>query len=331
MRALVCQHYGPPSDLIIEERPAPTPRDGEVLIETAAVGLGYVDALLVAGRYQVKTPLPFVPGSEISGRVIGVGYGVDDRLVGTRVLALAPRGALAEQVALPASACTAIPDTLSSEAAAGLIVNYCTALYGLRDCGAVQSGEHLLVLGAGGGVGMAAIDIARVMGMIVIAAASTADKRAAALTRGATAAIDYSDPEWRSVLPSLTGRKDVDVVWDPVGGDISETALRCLAPGGRHLVVGFAAGSIPRVPLNLALLKRCAIVGVDWGGHVRANTGANAPLLATLMAWINAGQLRPEPGTVVSFEEAPTALQSLLDRGAIGKPVVRFTALRGAR
>lgn len=324
MRALVCHQYGPPGDLTLEERPTPVPRDGEIVIQTAAVGLGYVDALLVAGRYQVKTPLPFVPGSEVSGRVIAVGNGVETRLIGQRVLALATRGALAEQIALPAAACTLVPENLSSEAAAGLIVNYCTALYGLRDCGAVRPDEHLLVLGAGGGVGMAAIDVARVLGMKVIAAASTADKRTAAAARGASAVIDYGEPEWRSTLPSLIGRKDVDVVWDPVGGEVSETALRCLAPGGRHLVVGFAAGSIPRVPLNLALLKRCSIVGVDWGGHIRANPGANAPLLATLMEWITAGQLRPEPGTVVPFEGARDVLQSLLDRGAIGKPVVRF-------
>lgn len=324
MRAIVCHQYGPPGDLAFEERPTPVAREGEVVIQTAAVGLGYVDALLVAGRYQVKTPLPFVPGSEISGRVIAVGSGVDPAMMGTRVLALAPRGALAEQVALPASACTEVPDSLSAAAAAGLIVNYCTALYGLRDCGNARAGEHLLVLGAGGGVGMAAIDIAKALDMTVIAAASSPDKRAAAAARGAHAVVDYSDPEWRSALPSLIGRKDVDVVWDPVGGEVSETALRCLAPGGRHLVVGFAAGSIPRVPLNLALLKRCSIVGVDWGGHIRANSGANAPLLATLMAWINAGQLRPEPGTVLPFEGARDALQSLLDRRAIGKPVIRF-------
>jgi NADPH:quinone reductase len=323
-RAVRCVAYGAPALLEFHDIPDPTPGPGEVVIETLAAGLGYVDALFVAGTYQVKLPLPFTPGSEIAGRVVAVGAGVPESRLGTRVMALAPRGALATRIALPDAACVTVPEAMSVEAAAGFIVGYCTALYGLADCGQLRAGETLLVLGAAGGVGSAAIDVARAMGARVIAAASTPQKRAAALLRGAHAAVDYTDPDWRKQLEPLTGRRDVDLVYDPVGGDVSETALRCLAPGGRHLVVGFAAGAIPRVPLNLPLLKRCSIVGVDWGGHIRAEPGANLPLLRTLLGWVEAGRLHPEPSQTFPLEQAPQVLQSLLDRSTLGKPVIRF-------
>ena len=324
MRAIVCTAYGAPALLSLTTRPEPVPAPKEVLLETEAVGLGYVDALFVAGTYQVKLPLPFVPGSEIAGRVIAVGADVPTDLIGTRMMALAPHGALAERVTVPAAACTPVPAAMSAEAAAGFIVGYCTALFGLADCGHLNPGETVLVLGAAGGVGMAAIDVARAMGATVIAAASTPEKRAAAADRGADFVIDYADPDWRGQLEPLTGRRDVDVVYDPVGGDYSEVALRCLAPGGRHLVVGFAAGAIPRIPLNLALLKRCAIVGVDWGGHIRAHPGANVPLLRKLVEWVEAGRIDPQPTAIAAFEAAPQVLQALLERRSVGKPVVSF-------
>jgi NADPH2:quinone reductase len=324
MRAIRCVTYGAPALLRIEELPDPAPAAGEVLIRTEAAGLGYVDALFVAGTYHVMLPLPFIPGSEIAGRVLAVGPGVAESLIGTRVMALAGRGALAELVTVAAGACTPVPAGMSPAAAAGFIVSYCTALYGFSDCAKLQAGETVLVLGAAGGVGMAAIDVARAMGARVIAAASTADKRAAARARGADFTIDYSLPDWRQSLEPLTGRRDVDLVYDPVGGDHSEVALRCLAPGGRHLVVGFAAGSIPRIPLNLALLKRCAIVGVDWGGHIRANAAANRPLLETLTRWIDEGRINPEPTETFTLDQAPEVLQALLDRRSLGKPVIRF-------
>jgi len=324
MKAIRCHNYGAPFTLTFEELPDPEPRAGEVVIETEAAGLGYVDALLVAGRYQVKTPLPFIPGSEVAGKVVALGEGAPEALLGKRVMALSPRGALAGRIALPALTCIPVPDNMSAEAAAGFIVSYCTALYGLEECGKLREGETLLVLGAGGGVGMAAIDIAKAMGAKVIAAASSEEKRKAALDAGADIAIDYTNPDWRKKLEPLTGRKDVDLVYDPVGGDFSETALRCLAPGGRHLVVGFAAGDIPRIPLNLALLKRCSIVGVDWGGHIRANPAANIPLMKTLTNWVSEGRIHPEPAASYPLAEAPVVLQRLLDRESIGKPVIRF-------
>lgn len=326
MKAIRCHAYGAPSSLTLEELPAPEPRPGEVVIETEAAGLGYVDALLVAGRYQVKTPLPFVPGSEVAGRVVVLGEGVPEKLMGTRVMALSPRGALAEKIVLPAMGYIPVPANMSAEAAAGFIVSYCTALYGFDTCGHLREGETVLVLGAAGGVGMAAIDVAKAMGAKVIAAASTEEKRQAALAAGADAALDYSDPEWRKALEPLTGRRDVDVVYDPVGGDFSEAAFRSLAPGGRHLVVGFAAGDIPRIPLNLPLLKRASIVGVDWGGEIRANPAANIPLMQKLTEWVSAGKIHPEPAASFTLAEAPLVLQRLLDRESVGKPVIRFRA-----
>ncbi|MBX3447868.1 MAG: NADPH:quinone oxidoreductase family protein [Parvibaculum sp.] len=324
MKAIRCHAYGAPSSLTLEDMDDPAPRAGEVVIETEAAGLGYVDALLVAGRYQVKTPLPFVPGSEVAGRVVALGEGVPGKMMGQRVMALSPRGALAEKLALPAVVCIPVPANMSAEAAAGFIVSYCTALYGFDTCGHLREGETVLVLGAAGGVGMAAIDVAKAMGAKVIAAASTEAKRNAALAAGADAALDYSDPEWRKALEPLTGRRDVDIVYDPVGGDFSEAAFRSLAPGGRHLVVGFAAGDIPRIPLNLPLLKRASIVGVDWGGEIRANPASNIPLMQKLTEWAAAGKIHPEPAASFPLAEAPAVLQRLLDRESVGKPVIRF-------
>lgn len=324
MKAIRCHEYGAPSSLTLEDMDDPAPRAGEVVIETEAAGLGYVDALLVAGRYQVKTPLPFVPGSEVAGRVVALGEGVPEKMMGQRVMALSPRGALAERIALPAMVCIPVPANMSAEAAAGFIVSYCTALYGFDTCGHLGEGETVLVLGAAGGVGMAAIDVAKAMGAKVIAAASTEAKRKAALAAGADFALDYSDPEWRKTLEPLTGRRDVDLVYDPVGGDFSETAFRSLAPGGRHLVVGFAAGDIPRIPLNLPLLKRASIVGVDWGGEIRANPASNIPLMQKLTEWAAAGNIHPEPAASFPLAEAPAVLQRLLDRESVGKPVIRF-------
>jgi NADPH2:quinone reductase len=326
MRAVRCVTYGEPSGLAVETLPEPVPGPGEVLIAVEAAGLGYVDALFVRGTYQVKLPLPFVPGSEIAGTIEAVGEGVPGDLIGSRVMALSNRGALAEKIAIPAAICTTIPDEMSAEAAAGFLVSYCTAIYGLDNCGKLQPGETVLVLGASGGVGMAAIDVAKAMGARVIAAASTAEKREAAQKHGADMVLDYSVPEWRKALDALTEKRGVNLVYDPVGGEYSETAFRCLAPGGRHLVVGFANGEIPKLPLNLALLKRASLVGVDWGGEIRANPRANGPLLAKLLDWVVAGKIHPEPAASFPLAEAGAVLQRLLERRMVGKPVIRVNA-----
>tara|TARA_R110000868_G_scaffold375963_1_gene640651 strand:+ start:890 stop:1870 length:981 start_codon:yes stop_codon:yes gene_type:complete len=326
MRAIRCVNYGEPSGLAIENLDEPVPGPGEVLIDVEAAGLGYVDALFVRGTYQVKMPLPFVPGSEVAGTIEAVGEGVSSDLIGTRVMALSPRGALAEKIAIPAVVCTSLPDDMSTSAAAGFIVSYCTALYGFETCGHLQAGETVLVLGAAGGVGMAAIDVAKAMGARVIAAASTAEKRDAAKAHGADMVLDYSDPDWRKALDALVEKRGVNVVYDPVGGAYSETAFRCLAPGGRHLVVGFANGEIPKLPLNLALLKRASLVGVDWGGEMRANPKIMGPLLRTLTDWVVDGKIHPEPTASFPLAEAGDVLQRLLERRMVGKPVIQVNA-----
>lgn len=323
MKALQCLAYGEPSGLVLRDLPDPDPLAGEVLLSVEAAGLGFVDALHVRGGYQVKRPLPFTPGTEVAGRVLSVGADVDAGLVGKRLMALSPVGALAEKITLPAAVCTEVPDGMSAEIAAGFIVSYCTALYGFQDCGALQPGECVLVLGAGGSVGVAAIDVAKAMGAHVVAAAASAEKREAAKGQGADQVLDYSSPDWRKALVDLLAGRGVDLVYDPVGGDFSETAFRCLAPRGRHLVVGFAAGSIPKLPLNLALLKRASLVGVDWGGYIRAHPAEQPRLLSILTDWFKAGRLKPIASPAHTLAEAPAVLQALVERRSVGKPVIR--------
>ncbi|GGC84080.1 NADPH:quinone oxidoreductase family protein [Chelatococcus reniformis] len=322
MRAIHCTAYGDPKDLIVAEIAEPSPEPGDAVVAVEAVGLGFVDGLHVRGGYQVKRPLPFVPGSEIAGRIVAVGPAVRPDLVGQRVMALAERGGLAERALVTAEQCIPLPDGISAVAAASSVVNYSTGIYGLETCGRVQPGETVLVLGASGGVGMAAIDIAKGMGATVVAAASSADKLAACRARGADLLVDYSGPEWRRALEQVLAGRRLDVVYDPVGDRWSETAFRCLAPGGRHLVVGFAGGDIPRIPLNLPLLKRASIVGVDWGGHVRADKGAARPLFERLLELAGQGLISPEPSATYPLEEAPSVIERLLGRANIGKPVI---------
>lgn len=326
MRAVRCVNYGEPRDLAVETLEEPVPGPGEVLVAVEAAGLGYVDALFVRGTYQVKLPLPFIPGSEIAGTIEAVGEDLPGDLIGNRVMALSPKGALAEKLVLPAAILSTVPEGMSAEAAAGFLVSYCTALYGLETCGQLAAGETVLVLGAAGGVGMAAIDVAKAMGARVVAAASTKEKRAAAKAHGADMVLDYSAPDWRKALDLLVEKRGVDLVYDPVGGAYSETAFRCLAPGGRHLVVGFANGEIPKLPLNLALLKRASLVGVDWGGEIRANPQANVPLMRKLTDWVEHGKIHPEPASTFPLAKAGEVLQDLLERRSIGKPVIRVSA-----
>ena len=322
MRAIQCLAYGEPKDLVLSTIPDPVAGAGEVLIAIEATGLGYVDGLHVRGGYQLKHPLPFIPGSEIAGKVIALGAGAPTDLLGRRVLALAGKDGLAEKIALPAIACALLPDTFSSQAAASALVNYCTALYGLEDCGHVRNGEAMLVLGASGGVGMAAIDVGKSLGAFVIAAASSAEKRAACIARGADLAIDYTQTDWRKSLETSLANRPLNVIYDPVGGVWSETAFRCLAPGGRHLVVGFASGEIARLPLNLALLKRSSLVGVDWGGYVRADRAAGVALIERLIARAGTGSISPKPDSVHRLADAPAVIEGLLTRRNIGKPVI---------
>ena len=322
MRAIVCNEFKSPAMLAISTLDDPVPAANEVLIQVKATGLGYVDALTVAGLYQIKPTLPFIPGNEISGVVIQTGAAVKHLRIGQRVLAMPRNGGLAELICLNENSCTPIPEVLSHESAAGFLVNYCTAYHGLTYCGKLQPRELVLILGASGGVGVAAIDIAKALGAEVIAAASSQKKRDACLALGADHVIDYSKEDWRADLQKVLAGRPLNVVYDPVGGDYAEPALRSLGPDGRFLVVGFATGEIPKVPLNLALLKRCAIIGVNWGGFVAANPNEMRPVLTTLLQWIAEGRLHPAAGETMPLQKAGSAMMKMLNRQAIGKMVV---------
>lgn len=326
MRAIVCTEFESPDKLVVTDVADPVPGDEDVLIEIKATGLGYVDALTVAGLYQIKPPLPFTPGNEIAGVITEVGAKVKHLRKGQRVLAMPSQGGLAEQIAIHENRCLAIPEVLSFEAAASFLVNYCTAYHGLDYCGNLKAGERVLILGAAGGVGVAAIDVAKAMGATVIAAASTEEKRKACLALGADEVLDYTQDNWRDTLKTLLKGEPLDVVYDPVGGDFAEPALRSLGAGGRFLVVGFATGAIPKVPLNLTLLKRCSIVGVNWGGHIAANPTASKPVTTRLLEWIAARKLNPEAGEIFTLDEAGIAMMKMLNREAIGKIVIGIGA-----
>lgn len=322
MNIVCCRTFGPPKTLQRIEIDAPVPLADEVLVDISAAGVGFVDGLMVQGLYQVKPPLPYYPGSEFAGVVAQIGSGVTALAVGDRVLGIANNGAFADQLTITGHKLVKIPDNLSADIAAGFFINYATALYGLRDCGKLQRGENILILGAAGGVGSSAICVAKAMGATVIAAASSPEKRQAALSFGADHCVDYTDPNWRQELKALTGKQGLNVVYDPVGGDKAEPAFRSLAPGGRFLVVGFAAGEIPKIPLNLALLKRSSIVGVDWGGEMRANPAINHALMTTLMQWIADGKLHPAPVQSRPMRDYQQGLIDQLGGRIVGKLVL---------
>lgn len=322
MRAIVCEEYDSPDKLKIQDVDDPNPGPTDVLLTIQATGLGYVDALTVAGHYQIRPPLPFIPGNEIAGVVEQIGEGVKHLRVGQRVLATPSRGGLAEKIALPETACVPLPDVLSPESAASFLVNYCTAYHGLTYCGNLKRKETILILGASGGVGTAAIDVAKAMGARVIAAASSKKKRQACIEVGADHVVNYSLKNWRDQLKKILDGEPLNIVYDPVGGDYSEPALRSLGPDGRFLVVGFAAGEIARIPLNLMLLKRCSVIGVNWGGFIAANPGEARPVLTSLLEWITSGRLNPQPGETFPLAQAGSAMMRMLDRKAIGKIVI---------
>ncbi len=323
MKALHCLSYGEPPELRVAEVAEPVPGPGEALIAVEAVGLGGFDAVLLGGRYQERPEPPFVPGRELAGRVLAVGEGGDPALVGARVAAISFTGAMAERAVARLAHCMATPPEMDAAAAASILSAYATSLYALESCGRMAAGETVLVLGGAGTVGAAAIGIAKALGGQVVAAASSAEKLEACRERGADHVVDYGDPDWRRVLTGMVGG-GVDLVLDPVGGDLSEPAFRSLRPGGRHLVVGFASGTIPRIPLNLPLLKRASIVGVDWGGFMQREPEANQALLARLRGLFDTGVLRPEPPAVHPLGALGRLLEDFRARRSVGKPVIRL-------
>lgn len=320
MRAVQVEAFGDPEAIRVSEVPAREAGAGEVRLRVAGAGIGYFDGLLVKGEYQIRPPLPFIPGSAVSGVVESLGEGVRHLAVGDPVAAFWLGGGLAELLTLPAASCFRLPTALPLVDAANLCVPYATGLYGLRECGRLRAGETLLILGAAGTTGSTAIEIARAMGARVIAAASSEPKRALCLALGADAVVDSSRPDWRDQVKALAPQ-GVDVVYDPVGGDFTEAALRLLAPGGRHLIVGFVAG-IARIPANLPLLKRCAVIGVNWGADSMANPAVVPPVIEQLVAWAVAGQLRTAPERTYPLERAGEAFASIFDRSARGKIVI---------
>jgi NADPH2:quinone reductase len=322
MRAVVCDELGPPSVLRVEERPDPEPRPGQVLVAVEAAGVNYVDALFVAGEYQIKPPLPFVPGSEVAGTVAAVGDGVGGVAVGDRVLASVGLGGYASHVVCGEAQVAVVPDALDAARAAAFTQSYCTALFSLRDRAHLQPDESVLVLGGGGGVGLAAIDVAVALGGRAIAVASSADKRAAALAQGAEAVIDPTTEDLKVRARQLSGAAGVDVVVDPIGGDLAEPALRSLDLFGRYLVIGFAAGPIPRLPLNQVLLRNRSVLGVDWGAWGMAHPAEQAALLADALALVAAGRLHPVAPAPYPLERVADALVDLRQRRVTGKVVL---------
>jgi NADPH2:quinone reductase len=303
------------------EAPEPTPGENELLLEVAACGVGYVDALLALGRYQVKPPLPHTPGQEVAGRVVAMGAKVRDFAPGDRVLAAA-QGGFAELLTTPAISAVRIPDAMSFGQAAGFRINYVTALHALRDRAALGVGERLLVLGAAGGVGLAAVQVGKLLGATVIAAASSEQKRAFAKANGADETLDTSTDGWRDRLKEACSGKGPDVVFDPVCGPLFELAFRSLAWRGRHLVVGFAGGPIPALRANLPLMKGAALVGVDFRQFLLFERERAAEQLAELLEWVAEGRLTPPSGRTFPLEEFAAALEFALSGQGVGKTVV---------
>ncbi|MCS6944703.1 MAG: NADPH:quinone oxidoreductase family protein [Sutterellaceae bacterium] len=323
MKAIQCQEWGGPEKLRLVELPLPEPKPGQVRLRVRAAGVNFPDALIVQKKYQMQPPLPFTPGSEVAGEVDAVGEGVTDRRPGQRVIAFVGLGAFAEYVCTQAAQTIPIPDSLSDEIAAAFTLTYATSHHALFARAGLKAGETLLVLGAGGGVGLAAVELGKLAGARVMAAASTDEKLAAARAHGADELINYSSADLRETVKALTAGKGADVVYDPVGGAYSEPALRALGWRGRFLVVGFANGEIPKIPLNLLLLKEASALGVFWGDFARREPEANANMLQQLFQWLAQGKLKPHVSQVYPLSDTPQALQSLLARRAVGKLVIR--------
>ena len=322
MKAVLCKTLGPARDLVLEDVASPQPRKNEILLDVQAAGVNFPDTLIIEGKYQFQPPLPFSPGGEAAGVVAAVGEKAGALKVGDRVMALTGWGAFAEQVAVPFYNVLPIPASMDFTTAAAFGMTYGTSMHALRQRGQLQAGETLLVLGASGGVGLAAVEIGKAMGARVIAAASSAEKLAVAKAAGADELIDYTQASLREEIKRLTGGQGVDVVYDPVGGELFEQAVRGLAWNGRLLVVGFASGSIPQLAANLVLLKGAAVLGVFWGAFAQRQPEDNAANFKQLFAWHAEGKLKPLVSQTYPLAEAGAAIEKLGQRQAVGKLVV---------
>jgi len=323
MKALLCTRYGTPDDLEIAEIADPTPAPGEAVVRIHAAALNFFDTLIIAGKYQTKPPMPFSPSAEFAGVVESLGSGVTSLKVGDRVLGYSRYGAARERIAIAAEKLVKIPDTLDFDRAAGLCVTYGTTLHALKDRAKLKSDETLAVLGASGGVGLAAVELGKIMGARVIACASSPEKIAFARSHGADEGIDYAAEGLKEALRRVTQGNGPDVIYDPVGGAYAESALRAIAWEGRFLVVGFAAGDIPKLPLNLVLLKACDVLGVFWGSWTERNPASHRANTEQLLAWCAEGKLSSHVHAVYPLSEAAAALKAIAARQVMGKVILR--------
>jgi NADPH:quinone reductase len=322
MRAIVCRQFGPPEQLVLEELAAPSPGPGQVLVSVKAASVNYPDVLIIQNKYQVKPPLPFSPGSEMAGTVEALGAGVTNVKPGDRVIAFSTYGAFAEKCVVDAARLVPIPEGMDFVTAAAFLLTYGTSHHALRNRANTKPGETLLVLGAAGGVGIAAIEIGKVLGLRVLACASSEEKLAVCREHGADATINYTTEDLRERIKALTNGAGVDLIYDPVGGAYAEAALRSSSWRARFLVIGFAGGEIPKIPLNLALLMERSIVGVYWGEWTRRTAPEFAAAVRELTDWFRAGKLRPHVAATYPLERAAEAIRLLADRKVKGKVVV---------
>jgi NADPH2:quinone reductase len=325
MKAVVVEQYAPIDQIELKNIPFPRIEPGQLRIRVEAAGIGFVDGLKIQGLYQTKDPLPFIPGTEFAGIVEEAPGEPGGYRPGMRVMGMTRSGALAEEIVVKPEALHPLPDGVTAEVAASFRANYLTALYALSARAMVVAGEQLLVLGAAGGTGTAAVQIGKLLGARVIAAAATPEKRAFAEQHGADAVIDYTQAGWRDTLKQLTDGHGADVIFDPVGGEISVQAFRSIAWRGRHLVVGFAAGSIPALPFNLPLLKGGALLGVDLAQIPVREPDVQKRLMSELTGWLAEGRLKPAVGRVFALDDFREAFRTMQTRGALGKMVVRIT------
>ena len=322
MRAILCKSYGMPGDLVLEEVPSPRPGHGELLICVKAAGVNFPDVLMIQNKYQHRPALPFSPGYEVAGVVTALGEGVTGISIGDTGVAIIRAGGFAEEAVVPAERFWRIPAGMDFRSAAAFPLAYGTSYHGLKDRAQLKAGETLMVLGAAGGVGLAAVQLGKLMGAKVIACASSDDKLATCRRYGADVLINYSTHNLRDAVKEAMGDRGIDVILDPVGGEYAEPAVRSMAWGGRYLIVGFTAGNISRIALNLPLLKGCALIGVAWDTYSRRNPAGGKANIAELVAWIHEGRLKPVLSAEYPLAQTARALDDMLQRKVQGKVVV---------
>jgi len=330
MRAVLCKEFGPPETLVIEDIASPEPGEGQVLIDVHAAAVNFPDVLIIQNKYQFKPPLPFSPGGEVSGIVKVLGPGVDRLKIGDRVIGSCGHGGFVEELVLAQESCIPVPDEMDLETASATVLTYGTSHYALKDRAQLKPGETLLVMGAAGGVGLAAVELGKAMGARVIAAASTEEKLEICRQHGADETLLYpsdmadkaQQKAFTDQIKALAGKEGVDVIYDPIGADYAEPALRAIAWEGRYLVIGFAAGHIPAIPLNLTLLKSCQIVGVFWGAFTARDPKRNQENLAEIMSFYKAGKISPHISGRYPLEQAADALKAMAERKVTGKVIL---------